>query len=91
MPEATLNALADHGELGSLLAADGGDCEQTIAQFAKAGVNVETVGAHLQTEGAQPFVKSRHELLGVIASKTEALQPPARANRRHFGKLRNAL
>ena len=35
MPEATLIALADHGELGSILPADGGDCEAVLAQFAK--------------------------------------------------------
>src|ERR1700726_5005399 len=34
MPEATLKALADHGELGAILAADGGDCESVLTQFA---------------------------------------------------------
>ena len=38
MPEGTLNALADHGELGTILPADGGDCEEVLAQFAQAGV-----------------------------------------------------
>jgi transaldolase len=37
MPEGTLKALADHGELGTILPADGGDCEEVLAQFAKAG------------------------------------------------------
>src|SRR5215831_3862802 len=77
MPEATLNALADHGELGSIMAADGGDCEVTLAQFAKAGINVEALAEQLQTEGAKSFVKSWTELLAVIASKSEALQQPA--------------
>ena len=31
MPEITLKAFADHGELGSLLSADGGDCEDVLA------------------------------------------------------------
>jgi len=77
MPEATLNALADHGELGSIMAADGGDCEATLAQFTRAGINIDAVGAQLQTEGAKSFVKSWNELMAVIASKSEALQQAA--------------
>jgi transaldolase len=73
MPEATLKALADHGELGSIMAADGGDCETVLAQFKKAGVTVETLAAQLQVEGAKSFVKSWNELMGVIASKSESL------------------
>src|SRR6266536_758534 len=45
MPEGTLNALADHGELGSLMAADVGDCEATLAQFTSAGINIDALGA----------------------------------------------
>jgi transaldolase len=77
MPEATLNALADHGELGSIMAADGGDCEQVLEQFNKTGINVEALAAQLQTEGARSFVKSWNELMAVIASKSEALQQAA--------------
>src|SRR5262249_45044597 len=50
MPEATLIALADHGELGSIMAADGGDCEAVLAQFAKAGINVEALADQLQSD-----------------------------------------
>ncbi len=32
MPEATLKALADHGEIGAILPPDGGDCEEVLAQ-----------------------------------------------------------
>ncbi|HEV7448233.1 MAG TPA: transaldolase, partial [Steroidobacteraceae bacterium] len=45
MPEGTLKALADHGDLGAILPADGGDCEEVLAQFAKAGVAVEALAA----------------------------------------------
>src|SRR6516225_8973672 len=38
MPEATLKALASHSELGSILPADGGDCEEVLAQFRKSGI-----------------------------------------------------
>jgi len=74
MPEATLKALADHGELGSILAADGGDCETVLAQFANAGLKLETLAAQLQDEGAKSFVGSWNELLGVIASKSDTLK-----------------
>jgi transaldolase len=77
MPEATLIALADHGELGSIMAADGGDSETVLPQFAKAGVNVDTLAAQLQADGAKAFVKSWDELLGVIASKSTALKQAA--------------
>ena len=76
MPEETLKALADHGELGSIMAADGGDCEKVLAEFAKAGINVDALAAHLQDEGAKSFVKSWNELLAVIASKSAARRTP---------------
>jgi transaldolase len=74
MPEATLLALADHGELGSIMSADGGDCEAVLARFSEARVNLEALAAQLQVEGAKSFVKSWEELLAVIASKSNALK-----------------
>ena len=73
MPEGTLKALAEHSELGALLPADGGDCEEVLAQFAKAGIDVDALAAQLQDEGAKSFVQSWNELMGVIASKSAAL------------------
>jgi len=74
MPEATLKALADHGELGTILPADGGDCEEVLTQFAKAGIDVNALAAQLQDEGAKSFVKSWNELMAVITSKSVALK-----------------
>jgi transaldolase len=74
MPEATLKALADHGEVGDILPADGGDCEEVLAQFEKAGVDIEALAARLQDEAAKSFVKSWDELMGVIAAKSEVLK-----------------
>ena len=73
MPEGTLKALADHGEIGPMLPADGGDCEDVLAQFAKAGIDIDALAAQLQDEGAKSFVKSWNELMAVIASKSAAL------------------
>jgi transaldolase len=77
MPEATLKALAEHSELGTILPADGGDCEEVLAQFAKTGVDVDALAAELQDEGAKSFVKSWNELMVVIASKSAALKKAA--------------
>jgi transaldolase len=73
MPEATLKALAEHGELGTILPADGGDCEEVLTEFAKAGINVDSLAADLQDQGAKSFVKSWTDLMAVIASKSSAL------------------
>jgi transaldolase len=74
MPEATLKAFADHGEVGPLLSPDGGDAEQVLVQFRKAGVDVDALAARLQKEGAESFVKSWNELMQVIAAKSAVLE-----------------
>ncbi|HXB73804.1 MAG TPA: transaldolase [Candidatus Acidoferrales bacterium] len=79
MPEATLKALAGHTDLGTILPADGGDCEQVLGKFAKAGIDIDALAAQLQDEGAKSFVQSWNELMGVIASKSAAIQEPARS------------
>jgi transaldolase len=73
MPEGTLKALATHTELGELLPVDGGNCEEVLADFGKAGIDVDTLAAQLQTEGAESFVKSWNELMAVISSKSASL------------------
>src|SRR5262249_5049190 len=73
MPEGTLKALGDHGDIGRLLPVDGGDCEAVLAEFARAGIDTDALAARLQDEGAQSFVKSWNELMSVIASKSAAL------------------
>jgi transaldolase len=77
MPEATLKAFADHGQVGQPMPADGGDCEHVLAEFAKAGVDADALAAQLQTEGAKAFSKSWDDLMSVIASKTETLRMAA--------------
>ncbi|MGO8897761.1 MAG: transaldolase [Isosphaeraceae bacterium] len=74
MPEGTLKSFAEHGRLGTSLPADGGDCEDVLAQFSKAGININALADRLQDEGAKSFVKSWDELMVVIASKSAALE-----------------
>ena len=73
MPEGTLKALADHGALGEMLPADGGDAEDVLARFASAGVDVDALANQLQDDGAKSFVNSWRELMGVIAAKSAHL------------------
>jgi len=73
MPEGTLKALDDHGDLGGLLPADGGDAEEVLASFARAGIDIAALAAQLQDEGAKSFVTSWNDLMTVIAAKRAAL------------------
>ena len=74
IPEGTLKAVADHGDVPTLMRADGGTCEEVLKQFAEAGVDVHALAQRLQKDGADSFVKSWNELMGVIASKSAALK-----------------
>jgi transaldolase len=66
MPEPTLHAFADHGEVGAALAADGGNAEQVLKEFEEAGIDVAALAARLQEEGKSAFVDSWTELLKSI-------------------------
>lgn len=77
MPEATLRAYADHGQLGALMPADGGDARQTLDTFADAGIDHRALAARLQSEGAEAFDASWRSLLASIASKQDKLAAAA--------------
>src|SRR5208283_2743100 len=47
MPEGTLKSFAEHGRLGTSLPADGGDCEDVLAQFSQAGINIKELADRL--------------------------------------------
>jgi transaldolase len=70
MPKPTLLAVADHGEIATLLHADGGACEDTLAQFAAAGIDLYALATQLQDEGTSSFVKSWQQLLALLAAKS---------------------
>jgi transaldolase len=77
MPESTLKALANRKELGSILPADGGNCEEVLSRFAEAGINIDELAAQLQDEGAQTFVKSWNELMSVVDATGVMLEKAA--------------
>ncbi|MHB8744088.1 MAG: transaldolase [Sulfuricaulis sp.] len=79
MPENTLLAFADHGKVKDVMRLDGGDAEAVIAEFSRAGVNVEMLAADLQREGASAFSLSWSDLMRCIASQSDALTKVNRA------------
>jgi transaldolase len=74
MPEGTLKALAEPGGVGATMPVDGGDCEEVLARFAGAKIDVHALAAQLQDEGAKSFVNSWNDLMGVIGSKSTVLK-----------------
>jgi transaldolase len=73
LPEKTLRAFAEHGQLKGVMAEDGGDAEAVLASYVKAGIDIDALAIHLQRDGAQAFVKSWEELMTRIAGKSDAL------------------
>ncbi len=81
MPEKTLLAFADHGNVRGELPADSGDAEQVLAAFVRAGVDDAALAAELQREGTQAFDKSWNDLMNCIASKNVMLKKAAQAKK----------
>ncbi|WP_460493031.1 transaldolase family protein [Dactylosporangium cerinum] len=73
MPDATLQAFYDHGEVGEPMPADGGDCDAMLARFREAGVDMTKLAAKLQADGAKSFVAAWNDLLGRIAAQRTTL------------------
>jgi len=70
MPEKTLHAFADHGNVGDPLPIDGGDAEEVLKAFNDAGIDTDALATKLQEDGKRAFVDSWNELLSTIASQT---------------------
>ena len=74
MPEETLRAFGEHGKVGSVMPRDGGECEQILSSFTKAGVDLTKLAADLQSEAAKSFDESWQDLLSSIDTKSKALK-----------------
>lgn len=72
MPEKTLLAFEDHGEVGDPLPPDGGDADETLKAFNDAGIDTDALAQKLQDDGAAAFVKSWNELLDTISKQRQA-------------------
>ncbi len=77
MPDKTLLAFADHGKVGQPLAADGGDCEQRLAAYERAGIQLDALAAELQREGGESFTKSWRDLMACVEEKSARLMKAA--------------
>ena len=73
MPGKTLKAFADHGHVGDALAEDGGDADEVLADFTRAGVDDTVLAARLQSEGTASFTASWKDLLQRLATKRREL------------------
>jgi len=73
MPEKTLLAIAASGSPTGVMPTDGGDAEEVLGRFARAGIDVNALAAQLQVDGAASFVKSWAELMQRIQEKSAAL------------------
>lgn len=74
IPEDTLRAFADHGHAIQTMPADGGDAEDVLGRFTKAGVDVTALAGQLQREGARSFGASWDKLMRRLAAKTGPLK-----------------
>jgi transaldolase len=74
MPDDTLKAFRDHGDVGEQLAPDGGDCEIVLSRFAKAGIDIDALATKLQNDGAASFVKSWNDLIASLESKSSVMR-----------------
>jgi transaldolase len=67
MPEKTLQAFADHGEVqGDQVTTKYADAQQVMDDLAKVGVDYDDVIETLEREGVEKFVKSWDELVATI-------------------------
>lgn len=73
MPEKTLLAFSEHGSVTGTLRPDGGDCEQVLADFRNAGVDLGKLARDLQLQGTKAFNESWRKLLDAIESKGKVL------------------
>jgi transaldolase len=80
MPDSTLDAFFDHGEVGELLARDGGDCDDQLQRFAEAGIDKRALARKLQDDGAASFVTSWSDLLARIEAQSPTAKGPDDAN-----------
>ena len=69
LPDKTLLAFADHGQVGRPLPADGGDAEAVIEAFRREGVDDHALAERLQREGVDAFATSWHALLARLREK----------------------
>jgi transaldolase len=75
MPEATLQAVADHGQIrGDAVSGTAGSAQQVFDQLAAKGIDLTDVFAVLEREGVEKFEKSWNELLDTVRDQLDRSQ-----------------
>jgi transaldolase len=75
MPEETIKAFQDHGQVAATLTQGVDEARRLLDDLAKAGVDYDDVVRVLEEEGVQKFADSFEELLEGIRSKRAELAP----------------
>lgn len=74
IPDATLEAFADHGTIARTVDEGVAEARAAIDELARLGVDLDDVTTVLEAEGVTAFSKSFDELLGALTTKAEALR-----------------
>ena len=69
LPDNTIEAFADHGNLGRTIDADLAQAEADWAALTAVGVDLDDVAAKLERDGVASFQKSFDELIDALAAK----------------------
>jgi transaldolase len=71
MPEATLLAFADHGEIERPMPVDGGYAEALLGEVRREGLDLDAMAEQLQRAGVAALTQSWRNLLTVIGAKAK--------------------
>jgi transaldolase len=74
LPDATIEAFADHGTLARRVDADVDHAEHVWRSLTSVGIDLTDVAATLEREGVSSFQKSFDELLAALSSKASELR-----------------
>ena len=88
MPEATLRAFADHGDVTHALSIVTGAACSTLRRAHDAGIDLDAITAQLEREGVRSFCESYEELLGRIEAKAVEGKDPGRTDANHVRAAR---
>lgn len=77
MPEKTLLAVSDHGNVTDTFPRNGGDCERVLADFNNVGIDLDKLAADLQSQGSKAFDASWSKLLDAIEARGKVLHEVA--------------
>ena len=74
LPDATLEAFADHGTVNRTIDSNLGISKRQWAELAMNAIDVDEVACQLEAEGVASFIKSFEELIEVLENKAIGLQ-----------------